>query len=165
VNRGSRAKSSIVSSRLSGAVLCERCVVADRPLARLRGLLGRKRLEPDEGLLVRPAGAVHTCFMRFAIDAVFLDSELRVVGVVPDLPPWRAAARRRARAVLELPAGECRRRGIEVGDELELAQAPAGWRRAFECEGFVRFEARVEGLSRRTENAPACRQSKSNEPS
>jgi uncharacterized membrane protein (UPF0127 family) len=124
--RRSHVAPSIVSSRASRAVLCERCFCADRPLTRLRGLLGRRGLERGEGLLIRPTGAVHTWFMRFPIDVVFLDSELRVVGVAADLGPWRAAARRRARAVLELRAGECRRRGIEVGDELELVEAPAG---------------------------------------
>ena len=103
--------------------MCERCIVADRPLTRLRGLLGRKALPPGDGLLLRPAAAIHTCFMRFPIDAVFLDSDLRVVGVAAHLKPWRGAARRGARAVLELSAGESGRRRVEVGDRLLLASA------------------------------------------
>jgi hypothetical protein len=110
--------------RDGGAVVCERCVVADRPLARLRGLLGRRELPAGEGLLLRPAGAVHTSFMRFPIDVVFLDRELTVVGVVDGLDPWRAAGRRGARAVLELAAGERARRSIAPGDRLALV--PAG---------------------------------------
>jgi uncharacterized membrane protein (UPF0127 family) len=107
--------------------VCERCSVAETPLTRLRGLLGRKGLRPDEGLLIRPTSAIHTCFMRFPIDAVFLDRNLVVVGVVSDLRPWRMAARRGAKAVLELAAGESRRRGITLGDRLELSDpAPAG---------------------------------------
>jgi hypothetical protein len=78
-------------------------------------------LEPGEGLLLRPASAVHTWFMRFPIDAVFLDRGLVVLGISHALEPWRAAGRRGARAVLELPAGECARRGLAVGDELTLA--------------------------------------------
>jgi uncharacterized protein len=106
--------------------VCERCGVAETPLTRLRGLLGRERLRADEGLLIRPTSAIHTCFMRFPIDAVFLDRNLVVVGVVPELRPWRVAARRRAKAVLELAAGESLRRGIRLGDRLELSSPRSG---------------------------------------
>jgi uncharacterized protein len=101
--------------------VCERCVVADTPLKRLAGLLGRSGLAAEDGLLIRPTNAIHTCFMRFPIDAVFLDRDFVVVGVVTELRPWRFAGRRRAKAVLELAAGESRRRGIRVGERLSLA--------------------------------------------
>lgn len=105
--------------------LCERCVVAETALTRLKGLLGRSRLATDEGLLIRPTGAIHTCFMRFPIDVVFLDRELAVVGVVANLRPWRFAARSGSRAVLELAAGEISRRGIRPGDRLRLGEPAA----------------------------------------
>jgi uncharacterized membrane protein (UPF0127 family) len=104
--------------RANGDVVVDECVVADSPGSRLRGLLGRSALGPGEGLLLRPASAIHTCFMRFPIDAVFLDRSLCVLRIADDLRPWRAAARRGAHAVLELPAGEARRRGLEPGDSL-----------------------------------------------
>jgi uncharacterized protein len=104
----------------AGDSVCERCVVADRPLARLRGLLGRDQLASGEGLLLRPAASIHTWFMRFAIDAVFLDRDLGVLRVTEGLRPWRMAARRKARSVLELPAGEAVRRGVVAGDRLVL---------------------------------------------
>jgi uncharacterized protein len=107
--------------RENGEVVVDQCVVADSPASRLRGLLGRSELAPGEGLLLRPASSIHTCFMRFPIDAVFLDGGLRVVGISDELRPWRAASRRGARAVLELPAGESARRGLEVGDNLRVA--------------------------------------------
>jgi uncharacterized membrane protein (UPF0127 family)/CheY-like chemotaxis protein len=94
--------------------------LADRPLARLRGLIGRSGLPAGEGLLLRPAPSIHTAFMRFPIDALFLDRSLRVLAVVERLQPWRAASKRSARAVLELAAGESARRGVRVGDRLEL---------------------------------------------
>jgi uncharacterized membrane protein (UPF0127 family) len=109
-----------VVTRENGAVVCSRCVLADRPLSRLRGLLGRAGLADGEGLLLRPTGAIHTWFMRFPIDAVFLDRDLVVVGVVDDLKPWRAAGRRRSRSVLELASGESARRQIRPGDRLRL---------------------------------------------
>jgi uncharacterized protein len=108
-------------ANLDGAVVCERCVLADSPLRRMRGLLGRKTLDTGHGILIRPAPAIHTWFMRFAIDAVFLDAELRVLRVRRDMRPWRMAGQRGARAVLELPAGEAERRGIEPGDRLEVS--------------------------------------------
>ena len=107
--------------RADGAVVCERCTLADSPLTRLRGLLGRDGLDTGEGLLLRPASSIHTFFMRFPIDAVFLDRALVVVGIVGGVEPWRAASRRGAKAVLELPAGESFRRGLAVGDQLTLA--------------------------------------------
>jgi uncharacterized membrane protein (UPF0127 family) len=84
----------------------------------MRGLLGRRELGTGEGILLRPAAAIHCWFMRFAIDAVFLDDDLVVLKVAPDVKPWRMRAHRGAKAVLELAAGEAARRGIEVGDRL-----------------------------------------------
>jgi hypothetical protein len=101
-----------------GTVVCERAILADRPLQRMRGLLGRESLQLGEGLLLQPAPSIHTAFMRFPIDVVFLDSESVVVRVVTALAPWRAASAQRARSVLELAAGEGARRGVEVGDWL-----------------------------------------------
>ena len=83
----------------------------------MRGLLGRSSLAPDEGLFIRPAGSIHMLFMRFPIDAVFVDEELRVVKVVRDLKPWRFAAARGAKAVVELPAGSAT---VEPGRQLSL---------------------------------------------
>ena len=104
--------------RSDGSVVCERCRAAETPWARMRGLLGRRELPPGEGILLRPASSIHTWFMRFPIDAVFLDRDLVVLAVAAPLKPWRAAARRGARAVLELPAGESGRRGVLVGERL-----------------------------------------------
>jgi uncharacterized protein len=101
-----------------GRIVCERCVLADTALARMRGLLGRRSLPSGEGILLRPAASVHTAFMRFPIDAVFVDSELRVLKIAQNLRPWRAAGRRRAHAVLELAAGESARRGLKPGHRL-----------------------------------------------
>jgi uncharacterized membrane protein (UPF0127 family) len=91
----------------------------------MRGLLGRADLPAEEGVLLRPAGSIHTHFMRFPIDAVFLDRELRVLGVRRELAPWRMARMRRAKAVLELRAGEARRRNVEVDDILVISDPVA----------------------------------------
>jgi uncharacterized protein len=86
----------------------------------MRGLLGRDRLERGEGLLLRTASSIHTFFMRFPIDAVWLDGDLRVVGLTLELPPWRTAAQRGAKAVLELPAGEAGSLNLTPGEQLAL---------------------------------------------
>ena len=101
-----------------GNVVCEHCLLAETALARLRGLLGRSGLSSGEGMLLRPASSIHTAFMRFPIDAVFLDRGDRVLKVAPELSPWRMAACKGARAVLELPAGEAQRRGLRPGVSL-----------------------------------------------
>jgi uncharacterized membrane protein (UPF0127 family) len=101
-----------------GHVVCEHCLLAETGFARLRGLLGRSGLSSGEGMLLRPAASIHTAFMRFPIDAVFLDRENRVVKVAAELAPWRAAACRGSRTVLELPAGEAARQGLRPGVSL-----------------------------------------------
>ena len=103
----------------NGAVVCARCLIAKDPWTRMRGLLGRRGLDDGEGILLRPASSVHTWFMRFPIDVVFLDCELSVLRVAPRVAPWRAVWRRGAAAVLELAAGECERRGLAEGDRLD----------------------------------------------
>ena len=87
----------------------------------MRGLLGRRELPPGEGILLRPAGSIHTFFMRFPIDVVFVDRELRVISLAEDVPPWKMRGARGAKVVLELASGECDRRGIRVGQQLALA--------------------------------------------
>jgi hypothetical protein len=109
-----------VVRKTDGTVVCEQCVLADSIWLRTKGLLGRASLPEEEGILLRPAGSIHMFFMRFAIDAVFLDRDLEVVKVAADLGPWRLSAKRGAKAVLELPAGRCARTGVREGDRLEL---------------------------------------------
>jgi uncharacterized protein len=106
-----------------GEAVVETCRLAVTAPARARGLIGGQRLSPGDGLLIRPSGSVHTCFMRYPIDVVFLDRELVVVGVAAKLRPWRIAIRRRARAVLELAEGESERRAIRIGERLSLVGA------------------------------------------
>jgi uncharacterized protein len=104
--------------KLDGTVVCARCELADTPLKRMRGLLGRAALAQDAGMLFRPAGSIHMFFMRFAIDAVFCDGDLRVLKVARGLRPWRTAGAKGASVVVELAAGAGT--GVEPGDQLVL---------------------------------------------
>ena len=104
-----------------GRVVCDTCHLADKPHTRLRGIMGWNSLRRGEGMLIRPTFSIHTMFVRFPIDAVFLDKDMAVVSIAHDLKPWRFAAVRKAKSVLELAAGECRRIGLERGDRLGWA--------------------------------------------
>ena len=112
----------LILRRADGTVVCGRCTLADHPLARLRGLLGREGLDAGEGLLLRPASSVHTFFMRFPIDVVFLSKNGKVMKVAANVGAWRMRSCRRAFAVVELAAGEAERRGITVGDQVDRAK-------------------------------------------
>jgi len=109
-----------------GSEVVARLHVADRMLARMRGLLGRDGLEPDEGLWITPCSSIHMFFMQFAIDVVFVDRGFRVVRAHERVQPWRMArGGRGAHSVFELPAGTIERTGLAVGDELEVRAADA----------------------------------------
>jgi uncharacterized membrane protein (UPF0127 family) len=92
---------------------------------RRRGLLGRDNLDASSALVLSPCAAVHTAFMRFGIDVVFVDTEWRVLKMVGDLRPWRAAVCFGAHATIELPAGRLRAGDVAVGDRVYLASSRA----------------------------------------
>ncbi len=84
-------------------------------LERTKGLLGSQELVGGEGLLIIPCNSVHTLFMQFSIDVVFLDKQSRVNKIVRGMKPFNFALALRACAVLELPAGDVDRIGIVLG--------------------------------------------------
>lgn len=111
-----------------GAVLAWRVVEADTPWKRLKGLLGRSCLEPGEGLLLSPCSAIHSCFMGFKFDALFLGRGGIVLHIIREMPPFRfSPVVRGAVSVLELPAGTVRATGTEVGDVVSISAA--SWHR------------------------------------
>jgi len=90
---------------------------------RRKGLLGRNGLAASSALVLAPCLAIHTMFMRFDIDAVFVDDDGRAVKVVRNLAPWRISATPFAHAVVELPGGSLSARRVDVGDRLYLVDA------------------------------------------
>jgi uncharacterized protein len=88
--------------------------------ARRQGLLQRASLDPHAALVLAPCFMVHTAFMQFAIDVIFVDRKGHVKHVVPRLQPWRMAACARAYATIELAAGTLERHEVVVGDRLCL---------------------------------------------
>src|ERR1051326_6300569 len=92
--------------------------VADTSAKRRVGLLKHKKLEPGTGLWILPCESVHTFFMKFPIDLVYLDKRRKVKKVRHAVPAWRLSACLTAHSVLELPAGTVKQSGTAVGDEL-----------------------------------------------
>ena len=90
----------------TATVLLGKLILAESTTDRLRGLLGRATLAADTGLLLRPCRSIHMWFMRFPIDAAFLDQEMRVLKIARNLRPWEMAfAPRKTYCVLETAAG------------------------------------------------------------
>lgn len=89
--------------------------------SRGKGLLGRDGLAADAGLWIHHCNSIHTFFMRFAIDCVFIDKHLRVKAIYQDVRPWRLLLPVwGASSVIELASGTTSRWDIQVGDQLHV---------------------------------------------
>jgi uncharacterized membrane protein (UPF0127 family) len=100
--------------------LASRVEIAVSRRARRRGLLGRQRLDANAALVLVPCAAIHTAFMRFPIDVIFVNHEGRAVRIVSRLRPWRIAVCTAARGVIELAAGAVEKHDVRVGDIVRL---------------------------------------------
>jgi uncharacterized membrane protein (UPF0127 family) len=110
----------LVRNQTRDTVLARAAEVADTSAKRRTGLLKHERLEPGEGLWIVPCESVHTFFMKFPIDLVYLDKHRKVRKVRSTVRPWRLSACLLAHSVLELPAGAVKQSGTQAGDELTL---------------------------------------------
>ena len=120
----------MVRNHTRNTVVADSAEVARSSAARRTGLLRHERLDDGQGLWIVPCEAVHTCFMKFPIDLVYLDRRKKVQKVRKRVVPWRVSACWRAHSVLELPAGTVERTGTKAGDQLvmeglEVRQPPA----------------------------------------
>jgi uncharacterized membrane protein (UPF0127 family) len=112
-----------VTNLSRGTVLATALEVADSGPKRNKGLLGRARLADGEGLWIIPCESVHTFFMKFPIDLVYLDRKNRIKKVCDSVPAWRLSVCLSAHSILELPAGTIRSTRTERGDMLEFQPA------------------------------------------
>ncbi len=94
--------------------------LASESASRNRGLLGRASLSHDHAFILAPANVVHTFFMQFPIDLLFVSRHGEVLKVRAAVPAWRIAGRLRAFAVVELAAHALERSGTRVGDRLTV---------------------------------------------
>jgi uncharacterized protein len=113
----SRLKISNLSRRTE---LASHAEVAGSGAARNKGLLGRTSLPPGTGLWIVPCESVHTFFMKFPIDLVYIDRKKRVKKVRSNVPPWRLSACLSAHSIIELPAGTVHGSQTAPGDMLEF---------------------------------------------
>ena len=102
-------------------VIVLRLAVADSFFSRLRGLLGKNALASDEGLWLDACHSIHTFFMKFEIDVIFIDAVGCVVAIYPQVAPGKIVAAKQAVHTLELPAGACERLKLKTGQRVNRA--------------------------------------------
>lgn len=112
----------------TGDVIAQNAVTAANPFSRMRGLLGRRGLPDGEAVVLRPASSIHTMFMLFSIDVLFLDRNDTVIKYVRNLAPFRFSAARRAQTVIEMKGNFLTDFDLEVGDRLAIGQDPPATR-------------------------------------
>ena len=111
---------ALVRNQTRQTVLADAAEIADSSAKRRTGLLKHERLAPGEGLWIVPCESVHTFFMKFPIDLIYLDKQLKVLKVRNAVPAWRLSLCRSAHSVLELPAGRAAETGAMAGDTLSI---------------------------------------------
>ena len=121
--RGETAIRLQVTNLTRHTVLASCLEVADSSAKRSKGLLGRDGLAVGGGLWILPCESVHTFWMRFAIDLVYIDRKHRIKKVRSSVGPWRISACLSAHSVIELPAGTIQATQTQRGDTLEFAPA------------------------------------------
>lgn len=114
----SQRTSKVVNKR-TGATVASAVAEAANPWQAFKGLMFRKALPEGHGMVFRPARGIHTQFMRFPIDLIFLDKSGQVVKIRPAMGPWRFDFTN-ADAVIEMNAGAARAAGLQPGDELDF---------------------------------------------
>jgi uncharacterized membrane protein (UPF0127 family) len=110
----------VVRNRTRNTILADAAEVADTSEKRRTGLLKHERLDPGQGLWIVPCESVHSFFMKFAIDLVYLDRNSRVRKIRHRMVPWRVSACLSAHSIIELPAGAVAASGTQAGDQLEM---------------------------------------------
>jgi uncharacterized membrane protein (UPF0127 family) len=107
----------------NGDVVADRLLAAFEPHTRRTGLLAHESLPTGTAMIIAPTNAIHTFFMKFAIDVLFVARDGVVVKTRPALAPWRISAAWRAHAVIELTAGSLRHSSVQKGDRVALVEA------------------------------------------
>ncbi|MDP8259856.1 MAG: DUF192 domain-containing protein [Candidatus Gygaella obscura] len=101
--------------------LASNVLMADSFFLRLKGLLTKESLDTDTCLIIRPGNSIHTFFMKFDIDAIFLDKQLNVVGLLEGFKPFRISPIFfKSCIIVELPSGKIKATNTSFGDRLEL---------------------------------------------
>ncbi|HEV3313062.1 MAG TPA: DUF192 domain-containing protein [Chloroflexota bacterium] len=113
----------ILANETRGTVLADELELARSTWTRFVGLMGRRDLPDGQALVLEPGNSIHMFFMRFAIDAVFVDRNWNVLHVAYGIKPWHVSRFvPKSRRVIEMPAGTCQRTDTRVGDRLSLGE-------------------------------------------
>lgn len=113
----------VVKNSTQNAVLATNARLTENIFSRFKGLLGKKSLPEEEGLIIYPCKQIHSAFMRFPFDALFLDPDFYVLHVEKKIPPFRISPLvKKACIVIELPAGTVEKTGTELGDRLTFEE-------------------------------------------
>lgn len=95
--------------------------MANTPLKRLRGLLGRTSLARQEALIITPCQSIHMVFMKFAIDVIFVDRHNIAIGLVKNIKPYAfSPIFFKSVCAIELSAGTIEATNTQVGDQLKI---------------------------------------------
>lgn len=112
-----------VLSRLSDqAIIAYELEMARTQAQKTKGLLGRKTFSPGEGLFIEHCHSIHMWFMKFPIDVLYVDSDLKILKVVKELKVWMFSACGRATHTIELPVGTVALHFLQVGDRLQIIE-------------------------------------------
>lgn len=107
--------------RATGVCLAENLVLANTAVKRFLGLMGRKALAPNEALWLRPCSSIHTFWMRFAIDVIYLNRQLQIVRLIENVRPFRLTLpAKQTASVIEMSAHSISQHNLRVGDELRV---------------------------------------------
>jgi len=110
-----------IINRTRDTVLADKAKNALTFASRLVGLLDRSGLEPGEALILTPSNAIHSFFMKFSFDALFLNKEQKVVAMIPVFKPFRLSpVFLNAATTIELPCGSIKSSQTEVNDKIEI---------------------------------------------
>ncbi len=110
-----------IINQTKNTILAENAVMAQTPLARMKGLLARKELKQGEALILKPCNSIHMFFMRFAIDVIFVDKNNKVVHAVISIKPFRISnIYWRSVLAIELPTGTVQSSLTSQGDTILL---------------------------------------------
>lgn len=102
-------------------ILADNVLIAGTIWTRLRGLLGKKEFKPGSTLIIKPCNSVHTFFMQFPIDVLFVDHQDKIIKIIPQMPPWRITSIYfNAAYAIEFPANTIQRTSVKVGDQINF---------------------------------------------
>ena len=101
--------------------ICKELIEARTLLKRLKGFMFDKKIDPSQGLWIKKCKSVHTCFMNFNIDLIFINKEKKIVGLVENLHPWKLSPFYwKADSVIEMPKNTINKYQLEVGEQLDV---------------------------------------------